>query len=141
MARSTVQNLEIRKAILLNPLRFRDRDIFKHSLAPLLTRSQSSLMFPFCSSPESRGVSRSSLTRAGMRWTLRCRSTSGTLRVRRNRVVLAPQRSGVKLPTMLAHRGGDGGKRDGSPRSNCVEVDRRAAGLKAGAGRATAFGG
>ncbi len=42
---------------------------------------------------------------------------------------------------MLSHHADDGGKREGSPRSNCVEVDRRAAGLKAGAGRATAFGG
>ena len=31
--------------------------------------------------------------------------------VRRSRVVLAPQRSGVKLATMLGHRVDDGGKR------------------------------
>jgi hypothetical protein len=64
-----------------------------------------------------RGVSRSSRNvRRG------CGGRKGAVldeqrrRGRRNRVVLAPQRSGAKLPTMLAHRGDDGGKRDGSPR-------------------------
>jgi hypothetical protein len=34
-----------------------------------------------------------------------------------------------------------GARKAASPGSNCAEVDRRSAGLKAGAGRATAFGG
>jgi hypothetical protein len=45
---------------------------------------------------------------------------------------------GVKLVERSAS---DGGKRGRSPGSNCAEVDRRSAGLKADAGRATAFGG
>jgi hypothetical protein len=53
---------------------------------------------------------------AGMRWTRQCRSTSGRWRVRRNRVVLAPQVLGAKSAAMLAHHADDGGKRDGSPR-------------------------
>src|ERR1700751_3018949 len=44
-------------------------------------------------------------------------------------------RSGAKLATMQTHRADDGGKRDGSPGSNCVEVAGCSAGSKAGAGR------
>ena len=61
------------------PFRASHPDAAPETCSPLLTRPRSSLMFPFCSSPESRGGSRSSRTRAGMRWTLGCRSTSGML--------------------------------------------------------------
>jgi len=46
---------------------------------------------------------------------------------------------GVYPARLCGHGNGDNKGR--SPGSNCAEVDRRSAGLKAGAGRATAFGG
>ena len=52
---------------------------------------------------------------AGMRWTGTCLLTSGTSADGEVVWSWRPERSGAKLPTMLAHRGDDGGKRKGSP--------------------------
>jgi hypothetical protein len=75
----------------------------------------------FAIPPHSRGVSRSSRTRGGMRWTRAALLTRAASCGRRSRVVLTPRRwrsslrSGVSALTGLTRCAGDGDKKARSP--------------------------
>jgi len=67
-------------------------------------------MFMFCSIPESRGVSRSSRTRGGMRWTRKGRRRPAFSAYGRSRVVLARPCTRQARARLQRSGAGDGGK-------------------------------